>query len=378
MKSKKLFATLLVAGMLFTGCGLKNSQAIIKVNDSVITQKELDTLIDKQIAMSPFAKMGMGNIKQDKDGVFYLMTERATVTQMIVQTILDQEADARGIKVSRKELNETIERIIEQVGGKDKLSEILKQNGATISDFKKDVKTQIRMEKLARSAKNLKVSDKEVKDFYNKNIDKFKHGEQVRASHILLFTDPMQLGAQIVSESKKELSNEQTSKLVQAKIKENEALANKLAKELKADNSKFAAYAKKYSQDTGSAQKGGDLGFFEAKAMVPEFSKAAFAAKPNTVVGPVKTKFGYHIIFVVDRKPAGTEPYEKVKNNIRENIASEKEIKALDDIINTAKKKSKIVYLDKQYNPEEITKKLTAKLQGMQTTAAQQQKQVKK
>ena len=90
MKSTKLLATLLVAGMLFTGCGLKNSQAIIKVNDAVITQNDFDKLMDKQIEASPFAKMGMGDIKKDKDGVLYLMTERAVITQLVIQELLDQ------------------------------------------------------------------------------------------------------------------------------------------------------------------------------------------------------------------------------------------------------------------------------------------------
>lgn len=378
MNTKKLFATLLVAGMLLTGCGLKNSQAIIKINDSTITQKDFDIMLDKQIAMSPFAKIGMGDIKQNKNGVFYLMTERAVVTQLVVQNILDQEAKARGIRVSNRELNSAIDKVIDQLGGKDRLSALLKQNNVTIADFKNDMRNQVKMEKLARSVKNVKVSDKEAKDFYNKNIDKFKHGEQVRASHILLSADPIQVSQEIASSSKKQLSQEELTKRTAAKIKENEALANKLSSELKLDNSKFAAYAKKYSQDQGSAQKGGDLGFFEAKAMVPEFSKAAFAAKPNTVIGPVRSQFGYHIILVVDRKPAGIEPFNKVKNNLKQNMQGEKELKALDEIVNAAKKKSKIVYLDKQYDPEEITKKLNTALSGMQKNANRQQKPVKK
>ena len=365
MKSTKLVATLLVAGMLFTGCGLKNSQAIIKVNDSVITQNDFDKLLDKQISSSPFAKMGLGDIKNDKNGIMYLMTERAVVTQLVIQTLLEQEANARGIKVTNKEVDEAINKIIDKVGGKQNLSAMLKQNNVSISQFKKDVKNQVKMEKLAKTTKNVNISDKEVKDFYDKNIDKFKHGEQVRASHILLLTDSMQLAQEIADDNKKELSEGEMSKKIEEKVKEKEALANKIAKELKADSSKFSAYAKKYSQDTVSAERGGDLGYFDAKVMVPEFSKAAFGAKPNTVIGPVKTKFGYHIIFVKDRRSAGVEAFDKVKNNLKESLRSEKEIKAIDDILNASKKKAKIEYIDKQYNPDEITNRLTKQLNQM-------------
>ena len=212
----------------------------------------------------------------------------------------------------------------------------------------------------------MKVSDKEVKDFYNKNIDKFKHEEQVRAYHILLLTDPIQLSQEIAGNSKKEISQGEMNKKIAEKIKEKEILANKIASELKVDSSKFAKYAKKYSQDTMTAEKGGDLGYFESKVMVPEFSKAVFSAKPNTVVGPVKTKFGYHIILVTDRRPAGVESFEKIKNNLKESLSNEKEIKAIDDILNASKKKASIEYVDKQYNPDEITKKLTKQLEQMQ------------
>lgn len=371
MKSTKLLATLLVAGMLFTGCGLKNSQAIIKVNDAVITQNDFDKLMDKQIEASPFAKMGMGDIKKDKDGVLYLMTERAVITQLVIQELLDQESKARGIKVSNKDVDKAIDKIIDKVGGKDNLANMLKQNNVSISQFKSDIKTQVKMQKLAQTAKNVKVSDKEVKDFYNKNINKFKHGEQVRAYHILLMTDPMQIAQEITNNGKKELAESEMNKKIEATVKEREALANKIANELKADTTKFSQYAKKYSHDTTSAQKGGDLGYFEAKVMVPEFSKAAFGAKPNTIVGPVKTQYGYHVILVTDRRPAGVESFEKVKNNLKESLTSEKEIKALDDILNAAKKKANIEYVDKQYNPDEITQKLTKQLEKMQKEANQ-------
>lgn len=371
MKSTKLLATLLVAGMLFTGCGLKNSQAIIKVNDAVITQNDFDKLMDKQIEASPFAKMGMGDIKKDKDGVLYLMTERAVITQLVIQELLDQESKTRGIKVSNKDVDKAIDKIIDKVGGKDNLSNMLKQNNVSISQFKSDIKTQVKMQKLAQTAKNVKVSDKEVKDFYNKNINKFKHGEQVRAYHILLMTDPMQIAQEITNNGKKEIAESEMNKKIEATVKERETLANKIANELKADTTKFSQYAKKYSHDTTSAQKGGDLGYFEAKVMVPEFSKAAFGAKPNTIVGPVKTQYGYHVILVTDRRPAGVESFDKIKNNLKESLTSEKEIKALDDILNAAKKKANIEYVDKQYNPDEITKKLTKQLEQMQKDANQ-------
>ncbi|HEY8287035.1 MAG TPA: peptidylprolyl isomerase [Chloroflexota bacterium] len=90
------------------------------------------------------------------------------------------------------------------------------------------------------------------------------------------------------------------------------ALANKLAKELQADHgSNFAALAKKYSTDTGSAVKGGDLGFISKGQTVAPFDKAAYSLKINQISNPVKSTYGWHIIEVLGKRPtsATAQPY---------------------------------------------------------------------
>src|SRR5574344_1938932 len=340
MRGKKLAATLALTVLLFTGCGLKDQNAIIKINDKAITQSEFNQLMDKQISQSPFAKMG--DIKGNKDGFMYLMTEQRVVSQLIIQELLSQEAQKRGIKVTNKDLDQAIKKVMDKIGGRDRLSEVLKQNGVSIGEFKKDLKNQVMMQKLANSTGGIKVSDSDCKAFYNKNINKFQHKDQVRASHILIAANPYQIQQDIV------------------------------------DGSKFPKYAKKYSEDPNSAQQGGDLGFFAKDAMVPEFSKAAFTARPNRVLDPVKTQFGYHIIIVTDRKAAGVVPYEKAKSDIKEYLTNEKQIKALDDLTQAAKKKSKIVFVDKQYDPDVINAKLHKQVNEMSNGAADREQNNKK
>ena len=356
MKATKLLVTLAAAGLLFAGCGIKDKDAIIKINDHAITQHQFDKLMDKAIAQSPFGKLGM-NIKADKNSMIYLTIEQRVINQLIIQELLDQEADARGIKANGKDESKAIKNIIEKVGGRDNLMSILKQNNVSVSEFKKDIKNQVRMEKLAFTAGKINVTDKDVKAFYDKNIDKFKHGEQVRASHILIEANEHAI-AQEIKEKTDAISERDLKAKTKTTMDERKAKAEKIAKELQADNSKFPAYAKKYSTDTNSAKKGGDLGFFEKDKMVEEFSKAAFSAKPNTVTDPVKSQFGYHIIMVVDRKEAGVEPFEKVKKEIKEYLTSEKEIKALDEITQAAKKKAKIEIINKEYDPDVINEKV--------------------
>ena len=360
MKGTKLLATILVGSMLFAGCSLKDNNAIIKINDGKITQKQFDTLLDKQIAQSPMAQMG--DIKSNKNGMLYLMMAQRVLNQLVIEELLNQEANERGIKVSSKEVNEGIAKIIDKVGGKDKLNEILKQNGLSPSQFREDVRKQVRMQKLAKTAGKIDISEADCKKFYDENTDKFKHENQVRASHILIMANPYQFQQEITSNAKKTYTEDVLKTKVEEKMKQKKELAEKLAKELQADNSKFVEYAKKYSEDENSARQGGDLGFFDQKQMVPEFAKAAFEAKPNTVTGVVQTQYGYHIIMVTDRKEAGIVPYEKTKSDIKEFLESAKEIEALDTLTQAAKKKAKIEYVSEDYNPETMEKKLSEQM----------------
>ena len=85
---------------------------------------------------------------------------------------------------------------------------------------------------------------------------------------------------------------------------------------MQADPSKFAQLAKSKSADPGSARQGGDLGFFQKGMMVPEFDNAVFSGKKGDLVAPVKTQFGYHIIKIVDVKPAQAKPLKEVRAEI--------------------------------------------------------------
>ncbi|MFO0994656.1 MAG: peptidylprolyl isomerase [Hyphomicrobiales bacterium] len=122
------------------------------------------------------------------------------------------------------------------------------------------------------------VTEEEIKAAYDTESAKVAQTERVRARHILVAT---------------------------------EAEAKQVIEKLNAGE-KFADVAKKYSLD-GSKEFGGDLGYFTAAEMVPEFSKAAFALKVGEISGPVKTDFGWHVILLEDRKMGGAQPYDQVK-----------------------------------------------------------------
>lgn len=144
------------------------------------------------------------------------------------------------------------------------------------------------------SAPSTATAEGLARNIYNAKPERFKMPEQVQARHILIAgTTPEAL-----------------------------AKAEKTLDDLKA-GANFAALAQERSADPGSAAKGGDLGWFERGRMVPEFDEAAFALQqPGDLSGVVKSQFGYHIIQLDGRKPAGTKTFAEVREELVQEVQS--------------------------------------------------------
>lgn len=150
---------------------------------------------------------------------------------------------------------------------------------------------------------------KKAKDYYEAHKKDYSNEEEVKARHILIKT----------VEGDKDSENRAFSK------------AQDLTKKLRATNgANFATLAKANSDDPGSKEKGGDLGYFAKGHMVEAFEKAAFDAKVGEILDPVKTQFGYHIIQVEAKKPAATRTFEQAQDDIAEAmIAKEQSVQAM-------------------------------------------------
>lgn len=141
--------------------------------------------------------------------------------------------------------------------------------------------------------------------------------------------------------------------LITGEGEESKAQAEKLLGEIK-NGADFEALAKEHSQDPGSGKKGGDLGFFAEGRMVPEFDAALKELnKPGEVSAPVKTQFGWHLIQLVERRPAGKRPYEEVRADLhreaRNRILSEKRVAKSSALLEGAEYKDEAIkaFVDK-------------------------------
>lgn len=152
-----------------------------------------------------------------------------------------------------------------------------------------------------------KVSDDDLKAYYEKNKEKFKTGDQIRASHILV-------------------KSADEAKAVQKDLQ---------------GGADFAAEAKKHSID-GAAQKGGDLGWFGKGSMLPDFENVAFSLKEGQTSGIVQTKFGYHIIKLTGKRGAGARSFEEVKDQLKQALLPEKQQEAFKKLKEEMKKGAKL------------------------------------
>lgn len=358
MNGKKLFATVAISAMLLTGCSFNQNNAIIKVNGRNITQGQFNESFDKATSSSMFAQLGP-DMKKDKNSFLYLMIKDRVVNELIVKTLLDEEFAKRNIKVTAEDTQNELKSIIDKVGSKEKFDEVLKQNGISPAQFKKDLTEEVKMKKLVSLISKVDVSDADAKKFYNENPTKFKYTDKVRASHILISANPEELTQKFASEpANKGLSKVEIQKKVNNEMKVKIEKANKILAEAKKDPGSFAKLAREYSEDTASAKQGGDLGFFTKQEMVEPFAKAAFSQKPNTVSEIVQSPYGFHIILVTDRMKAGSEPFEKVKGQIKAYLENQAQVKVLENLIESLKKQAKIEYVNPEYNPASIQEAL--------------------
>jgi peptidyl-prolyl cis-trans isomerase D len=166
----------------------------------------------------------------------------------------------------------------------------------------------------AKVAQSIPVSDTQVQSFYNSHLDQYRTPERVRARHILLST---------TNKPKDEV----------AKIR---AQAEDLLKQLKA-GADFAELAKKSSQDTASAVKGGDLGWVSRGQMVKNFEDTVFTLKENELSGIVTTDYGFHIIQVLERQAPHLQTLDEVKSQIVTTLRNQSVFERMQELADQAR-----------------------------------------
>ena len=353
---KKLLVCLAMSTVLFTGCSFLHKNGIVEVNGQVITQADFDREFDKSVDKSMLQAFGGSKnfLKSDANPMYNVFKEKV-VNELIIKSLLDAEIEKRGIEATKEDVQNELKSVVDKVGSKDELNKILKERNISNAQFTEDLKTQIKIRKLINSVEKVKVTDADAQKYYDTHKKEFVHGEQVRASHILISANLLEM-IRTMKEKNPEINPTDMNAEIEKQMASQKAKAEAILAEVKKNPDNFAKIAQQKSDDKASAERGGELGFFPKEAMVPEFSKAAFSMKPNTISDLVQTNYGYHIIKVTDRIEAGTTPFAKVKDELKFYLETQKQIAVLKDLTAGLMKTANIKYLDESYDPAHAVK----------------------
>ena len=227
---------------------------------------------------------------------------------MITDQLILQQAKDDDVVLQEGEYEQAINDLEKYHGGKDALDTYLKQQGLNRQSFEKLVQEQLIINNFKEKlTSDIKVTDKEVKKYYDDNKSMFElPAPEIRASHILVDT-------------------EDKAKEILAEIE---------------NGADFGELAKEHSKDPGSKELGGDLGYFAKGKMVPEFERAAFALKPGEISDIVKSEHGYHIIKVTGERTSLS--YDDAKDYIRINLENTKREEEFTKHLDKWEKQSKI------------------------------------
>lgn len=247
------------------------------------------------------------------------------ITADEVNKVLMEGTQGRFDTLPADKQNELRQRVIEGLIAQELVFDDAQRSGVLeTKEYKQELETLLSRLKVQLAAKiweqqqfeAIKVDAKEIKDYYDKNPDEFVDKEKIHARHILVKT---QAEAEGIIKSMKALTGD--------KLK-----------------NEFIAQAK--SKSTGpSAAKGGDLGFFPRGQMVPSFNDAAFAMKEGTMSAtPVQSQFGYHVIYVEEKKAAKKLGFDEVKGFIEQRLKMDKFKATMEKKMATLREKAKIVY----------------------------------
>jgi peptidyl-prolyl cis-trans isomerase C len=245
---------------------------------------------------------------------------RQILDDLITEKLVNKAA--AGITVPQSDVDAQIARLKAQFPSEEDFSKQLEQVGQTPEQFSETVRKMLQQQRWLESQLTGKadISDEEAKKFYEENKSEFEQPETVKASHILF-----------------RVNKEDSEDVVNQKLK---AAQSAEARAKKGED--FTALAKELSEEPGAKESGGDLGFFPKDRMVPEFAEVAFSEKVGDISDPVRTQFGWHVIKVTEKKPAGTLPYEEVKAQLISYLKAKKQEEAAQEVLKSLRDSAKI------------------------------------
>lgn len=294
------------------GTPLALPEVVATVNGQNITREDLEKVFNAAVQASGAQ---VSDLAPDQ--------QLAGYNQLLQDLILDKLVDEAAAKeqVTDADVDAEIAKIKAQFPDAAAFDAQLAQAGMTPEKLRENIRDGLMQSRWMQSqVKPADITPEKAREFYDANPQEFDQPETVKASHILFMVD---------AEATPEVAAQKEE-------------AAKKAAERASKGEDFTALAKELSEEPGASESGGDLGFFPKDRMVPEFAEAAFVQEVGTVGQPVKTQFGWHVIKVTDKKPAGKVPFDEVQEQITGYLKSQSQREAVQAVLNKLKESAKI------------------------------------
>ncbi len=296
-------ALALAVAAILSGCG---DAVVATVNGQNITKSELDRAI----------KFNWGSKAGNPGSAQYKSFEQQMTDILVVQKIINAEAQKRGITVTDAEINSAYSQEQQAAGGADKLKSKMSDAGVSQDQLNDMLRDDLYFQKLfAAVTKSVpQVTDAEAQAYYNqhKTDGTFNEPEKRHVRHILV-------------------ADQATAQKIKAQL---------------AAGADFTALAKQYSTDTSTKDKGGDLGDVPSQnsGFDPAFEQAMDKLGPGQISDPVHTQYGWHIIQVLSVSPPGVQPFDQIKDDLKRSLLLEQQRSVFDKWLSDTRASYKISY----------------------------------
>ncbi|WP_018983014.1 SurA N-terminal domain-containing protein [Salinimonas chungwhensis] len=370
---------LVVLSFVFAGVGSylssSGSTTVATVNGEEISQSELERAYQNQRAQME------NQYGDDIAAMFadenYLQQFRQNVLQSLINNkLVEQQASEMGLRVGDEQIRQTIRDMqgFQSAGQFDneRYLAVLRQNGFTPAQFRDYLRVELTREQLSRAlqassfaldgetqrawqlqsqtrdgryfivdaqkfSERVEISEQDIQNYYDANITAFDTQEKVNIAYVTLSVDDLMNEVDVSEDevrdyyenNQDQYRTEEERRVAHILIEfgDDKAAAQKQAQELRqsiSDGADFATVAEESSDDTFSAENGGDLDYITRDMMDPAFEEAAFNLQSGEVSQVVETDFGYHIIKVSDIKPESVTQFADVKEDVRETLLNDK------------------------------------------------------
>jgi len=316
LKKMLLGALVLVLGAA-PGAAEIVDRIVAVVNEDIITLSDLNT------AFEPYQRRIEQTLSGAERDKVIAEGRREILNQLVDGKLIEQQAKRSGITVKDDEVDQTINDILKRRNvSMAEFLKVLEREGETMESYRHDIRNQLLRQRLIRREVQSKivVSDEEIGEYYRQHREDYEGKEAVRVRQIFI---PIPRGSD--DRAVKRLREE--AEEVRRKIVAGEP---------------FELFAAKYAPNQSLAAAGGDIGFIERGAVLPEVEEAAFRLKVDEVSGVIAVENGFYILKVTDKRGAGLKPIQEVRQEIVAKIEERKMARRFDEWMAEVRKKAYI------------------------------------